>query len=70
MGVGRPVDIIRSVEQGIDMFDAWQDLEGTVEHLQCRELNLRNSKYSDDESPDKNIDCFASNEFSNLTYII
>ena len=29
------------------------------------ELNLRNSKYSDDDSPlDKNLNCFVSNEFS------
>ena len=36
MGVGRPVDIIRSVEQGIDMFDCVLPtrFEGTVEHLQ------------------------------------
>ena len=68
MGVGRPVDIIKSVEQGIDMFDCVLPTRfgrNGRAFTMAGELNLRNSKYSDDESPlDKNIDCFASNEFS------
>ena len=51
MGVGRPVDIIKSVEQGIDMFDCvlQQDLEGTGERLQWQVTKPENSKYSDDD---------------------
>ncbi len=68
MGVGRPVDIIRSVEEGIDMFDCVLPTRfgrNGRAFTMAGELNLRNSKYSNDESPlDKNIDCFASNEFS------
>ena len=68
MGVGRPVDIIRSVEQGIDMFDCVLPTRfgrnGRAFTI-AGELNLRNSKYSDDDSPlDENLNCFASNEFS------
>jgi queuine tRNA-ribosyltransferase len=68
MGVGRPVDIIRSVEQGIDMFDCVLPTRfgrNGRAFTMAGELNLRNSKYSNDESPlDKDINCFASNEFS------
>ena len=68
MGVGRPVDIIRSVEEGIDMFDCVLPTRfgrNGRAFTMAGELNLRNSKYSDDDSPlDKNLDCFASNEFS------
>ena len=68
MGVGRPVDIFNSVENGIDMFDcvlptrfgrngrAFSD-EG--------EINLRNAKYTNDKSPlDETTDCYASKNFS------
>ena len=68
MGIGRPVDIIRSVEQGIDMFDCVLPTRfgrNGRAFTMAGELNLRNSKYSDDDSPlDKNLNCFASNEFS------
>ena len=68
MGVGRPVDIIRSVEEGIDMFDCVLPTRfgrNGRAFTMAGELNLRNSKYSNDESPlDKDINCFASNEFS------
>ena len=68
MGVGRPVDIIKSVEQGIDMFDCVLPTRfgrNGRAFTMAGELNLRNSKYSDDNSPlDKNLDCFASNQFS------
>ena len=68
MGVGRPVDIFNSVENGIDMFDcvlptrfgrngrAFTD-EG--------EINLRNAKYAKDKSLlDETINCYASTKFS------
>ena len=68
MGVGRPVDIIRSVEQGVDMFDCVLPTRfgrtGRAFTLNG-ELNLRNSKFSNDERPlDNNLNCFASKEFS------
>ena len=73
MGVGRPVDIIRAVEQGIDMFDCVLPTRfgrNGRAFTMAGELNLRNSKYSDDDSPlDKNLNCFASNHL-NPIYII
>ena len=53
MGVGRPVDIIMSVEQGIDMFDCVLPTRfgrNGRAFTMAGELNLRNSKYSDDDS--------------------
>lgn len=68
MGVGRPVDIFKSVEKGIDMFDCVLPTRfgrtGRAFTLNG-ELNLRNSKFSNDERPlDNNLNCFASKEFS------
>ena len=68
MGIGRPVDIIRSVEQGIDMFDCVLPTRfgrnGRAFTLEG-EINLRNAKFSDDDSAlDPNIESYASNNFS------
>ena len=68
MGIGRPVDIIRSVEQGIDMFDCVLPTRfgrnGRAFTLQG-ELNLRNARFSNDDSVlDPNIESYASNTFS------
>tara|TARA_B100001029_G_C14903323_1_gene362182 strand:- start:94 stop:789 length:696 start_codon:yes stop_codon:yes gene_type:complete len=68
MGVGRPVDIFEAVERGIDMFDCVLPTRFgrngrafTVDG----EINLKNSKYSEDKSPlDVNMNCFASKNFS------
>ena len=49
MGIGRPVDIIQAVEQGIDMFDCVIPTRfgrnGRAFTLNG-EINLRNRKYS------------------------
>lgn len=68
MGIGRPVDIIRSVEQGIDMFDCVLPTRfgrnGRAFTLEG-ELNLRNAKFSNDDSVlDPNIESYTSNTFS------
>ncbi len=68
MGIGRPVDIIRSIEQGIDMFDCVLPTRfgrnGRAFTLEG-EINLRNSKFSNDDSAlDPNIESYASNTFS------
>ena len=68
MGVGRPIDILRSVERGIDMFDCVLPTRfgrNGRAFTTDGEINLRNSKFSSDKSPlDKNLKCFVSNEFS------
>ena len=74
MGVGRPVDIFNSVENGIDMFDcvlptrfgrngrAFTD-EG--------EINLRNAKYAKDKVYSmKQLIVMHQPNFQNLIFII
>ena len=68
MGVGMPGDIIKSVAQGIDMFDCVlptrlgrTGLAFTTSGI----INIRNSKFKKDESMiDKNLKCPASNNYS------
>jgi queuine tRNA-ribosyltransferase len=68
MGVGKPLDIVESVDRGIDMFDcvlptrsgrhgqAWTD---------AGSLNITNARYAEDETPlDASLDCPASRDYS------
>ena len=69
MGVGRPVDIFHAVANGVDMFDCVIPTRfgrnGRAFSSTLGEINLRNATFAGDESPlDKNIDCFASQNFS------
>ncbi len=68
MGVGRPIDIIKSVEKGVDMFDCVLPTRfgrNGRAFTTYGEINLRNSKFRYDSSPlDKNIDCYVSKSFS------
>ena len=69
MGVGRPVDIFHAVANGIDMFDCVIPTRfgrnGRAFSTTLGEINLRNSTFASDPSPlDKNIDCYASQNFS------
>ena len=68
MGVGRPIDIFKSVENGIDMFDCVLPTRfgrNGRAFTSEGEINLRNAKFATDkESLDKNIDCSASKNFS------
>ena len=67
-GCRRPVDILYSVENGIDMFDCvlptrfGRNGRAFTDH---GEINLRNAKYAQDKSPlDETINCYASINFS------
>ena len=68
MGVGRPVDIFYSVENGIDMFDCVLPTRfgrNGRAFTDKGEINLRNAKYSSDKSLlDETTDCYASTNFS------
>ena len=68
MGVGRPIDIFKSVERGIDMFDCVLPTRfgrNGRAFTKEGELNLKNSKFSNDNRPlDNNLKCFVSKEFS------
>ena len=69
MGVGRPVDIFKGVENGIDMFDCVLPTRfgrnGRAFSSTLGEINLRNNCFANDFSPlDQKIDCYASKNFS------
>ena len=68
MGVGTPEDIIGAVARGIDMFDCVMPTRsgrhGQAFTWQGR-VNIRNSKYAEDESPlDPESSCPAANLYS------
>jgi queuine tRNA-ribosyltransferase len=59
MGVGKPSDIIGAVERGVDMFDCvipTRSGRNGQAFTKQGTINIRNSKYSDDEAP-LEIDC-------------
>lgn len=68
MGVGSPIDIVRAVGMGVDMFDCVMPTRiarnGTV--LTFRgPLNLNNAKYASDKGPiEKGCDCYACKNFT------
>tara|TARA_B100001123_G_C15255287_1_gene1004451 strand:- start:613 stop:1749 length:1137 start_codon:yes stop_codon:yes gene_type:complete len=54
MGVGTPIDLIRNVSNGIDMFDCVMPTRNARNGQLFTEngkINIRNSKYSDDHTP-------------------
>ena len=68
MGVGRPIDILNCVNSGIDMFDCVLPTRfgrNGRAFVTEGEINLRNSKFANDENPlDNEVSCYASNNFS------
>ena len=68
MGVGKPIDLVRSVARGVDMFDCviptrsgrhgqvWSD---------AGPYNIKRAEFAEDQSPlDETIDCPASRDYS------
>ena len=68
MGVGRPVDIIKAVERGVDMFDCVIPTRfgrNGRAFTSEGEINLRNTIYAVDEQPlDESINCHVSKSYS------
>ena len=68
MGVGRPVDIIKAVEQGIDMFDCVLPTRfgrNGRAFTSEGEINLKNAIYALDEKPlDENVNSHVSQSYS------
>ena len=68
MGTGTPGDLIGAVKRGIDMFDCVLPTRTARNGLAFTwngKINLRNSKYTNDDSPlDMNVSCPASNLYS------
>ena len=72
MGVGRPENILESVERGIDLFDCVMPTRN-ARHAILFSWNgiysLRNSKYKDDfRSIDESCDCYTCSNYS-LAYL-
>jgi queuine tRNA-ribosyltransferase len=68
MGVGKPIDLVEAVLQGVDMFDCVLPTR-SGRHGQVwgdrGAINLRNARYQEDDSPlDPSLDCPASRDFS------
>ena len=68
MGVGKPLDIIRAVALGVDMFDCVLPTRAG-RHGQAwtwqGPINLRNARFAEDEDPlDGNMACSASSDYS------
>lgn len=63
MGVGKPSDILGSVQRGIDMFDCvlpTRSGRNGQAFVRGGTINIRNSRYSDDKTPlDPNCICYT-----------
>jgi queuine tRNA-ribosyltransferase len=68
MGVGKPLDIIHAVNNGIDMFDCvipTRNARNGQLFTNHGVLNIRNSKYEEDLRPiDQSCGCFSCNNYS------
>ena len=68
MGVGKPLDIIHAVNNGIDMFDCvipTRNARNGQLFTNYGVLNIRNSKYEEDLRPiDQSCGCFSCNNYS------
>lgn len=68
LGVGEPIDILESVERGIDMFDCVLPTRLARHNSAWTKngrINLRNQKYQFSKSPiEKDCQCFACQNFS------
>lgn len=68
MGVGSPLEILRSVSHGIDMFDCVMPTRiarnGTL-YTSLGRINIKNSKFEKDSSPlDPNCSCYVCQNYS------
>lgn len=68
MGVGTPINIIESVDRGVDFFDCvYPSRNGRHGHVYTKygKLNLLNQKYEDDTKPiEEGCQCEACNRYS------
>lgn len=68
MGVGKPQDIVGAVKRGVDMFDCvlpTRSGRNGQAFTRFGTINIRNSKYKDDNSPlDENCTCPACTNYS------
>ena len=68
MGVGTPLDIVRGIDAGIDMFDCVMPTRnarnGTLFTSQGK-VNIKRAQYTEDDSPlDPECSCYTCRNFS------
>jgi queuine tRNA-ribosyltransferase len=72
MGIGKPEDIIRSVEMGVDIFDCvvpTRNARNGTLYTSKGKINIKNSTYSMSNEPiDSDCDCYVCKNYS-LGYI-
>ena len=68
MGVGRPIDILRAILLGIDMFDCVMPTRNARNGLMFTsqgKVSIRNSQYREDHGPlDPNCSCYTCRNYS------
>lgn len=68
MGVGDPIGVLKGISLGIDMFDSalpTRIARGGVAFTRSGKLNIRNSKYVDDNLPlEEGCECFVCSKYS------
>jgi len=68
MGVGTPEDIVEAISFGIDMFDCvlpTRNGRNGMLFTSLGDINIRNSRYKDDESPpDPHCSCYTCSKYS------
>jgi queuine tRNA-ribosyltransferase len=68
MGVGTPLDLVRAVARGMDMFDCvipTRHARNGQLFTSVGRINIRNARYRDDGSPiDPDCDCYACANYS------
>jgi queuine tRNA-ribosyltransferase len=68
MGVGKPDDIIQAVKRGIDMFDCvipTRSGRNGQAFTRFGAINIRNSKYAEDQSPlEEGCSCYACKNYT------
>jgi len=68
MGVGRPIDLIRAVAAGIDLFDCvlpTRNGRNSFAFVDAGFIRLRNARYKQDDRPlDESCDCHCCKHFS------
>jgi queuine tRNA-ribosyltransferase len=68
MGVGTPLDLVRCVRQGIDMFDCvlpTRNARNGTLFTRNGKLRIKNNRYKDDEEPiDSDCECMVCRKYS------
>ena len=68
MGVGKPLDIIKAIEMGVDMFDCvlpTRNARNGTLYTSIGKINIKKQEFKQDESPlDPNCTCYTCRNFS------